>query len=85
VKVRRSIEEQSAGPDLLGDVFAHELIVQQSARQPDGFFVLATLPAIAQDDDHVIKATYTAWRLDAEIGDPIFIAAAARHLTKRGG
>jgi hypothetical protein len=40
--------------------------------------------AVAQDDDHVIKATYTAWRLDTEIGDPAFVAAAARYLTKRG-
>ena len=40
--------------------------------------------AVAQDDDHVIKATYTAWRLDAEIPDPVFATAAARYQKKRG-
>lgn len=40
--------------------------------------------AVAHDDEHVIKATYTAWRLDEEIGDPVFGAAAARYLKKRG-
>ena len=41
--------------------------------------------AVAQDDDHVIKATYTAWRLDSEIGHPVFATAAARYLAKRAG
>jgi hypothetical protein len=41
--------------------------------------------AVTQDDDHVIKATYTAWRLDDEIGDPVFATAASRYLNKRGG
>jgi hypothetical protein len=40
--------------------------------------------AIAQDDDHVIKATYTAFRLDEELDDPVFATAAARYLQKRG-
>jgi hypothetical protein len=37
--------------------------------------------AIANDEEHVIKATYTAWRLDAELNDPIFRTAAHRYLT----
>jgi hypothetical protein len=41
--------------------------------------------AVAHDDDHVIKATYTAWRLNDEIGDPLFATAAARYLKSRGG
>jgi hypothetical protein len=40
--------------------------------------------AAAQDDDHVIKSTFTAWRLDEEISDPVFSAAAGRYLAKRG-
>jgi hypothetical protein len=36
--------------------------------------------AIAQDDEHVIKATYTAWRLDTALHDPIFRTAAKRYL-----
>jgi hypothetical protein len=34
--------------------------------------------AVQQDDDHVIKATYTAWRLSDEIDDPVFATAAMR-------
>jgi hypothetical protein len=41
--------------------------------------------AAAQDDDHVIKSTFTAWHLDEEIGDPVFGAAAGRYLAKHGG
>jgi len=41
--------------------------------------------SVAHDDEHVIKATYTAWRLDNEIGDPVFATAAARFLASRGG
>ena len=40
--------------------------------------------AIRQDDDHVIKATYTAWCLNDEIQDPLFATAAARYQKKRG-
>ena len=39
--------------------------------------------AIDHDDEHVIKATYTAWRLDAELDDPIFRTAAERFLISR--
>jgi Questin oxidase-like len=35
--------------------------------------------AIAHEDEHVIKATYSAWRLDTEISDPLFRTAAARY------
>jgi hypothetical protein len=41
--------------------------------------------AVRHEDEHVIKSTYTAWRLDTEIGDPVFATAAARFLTARGG
>jgi hypothetical protein len=40
--------------------------------------------AVAQDDDHVIKATYTAFRLNEAHDDPVFATAAARYLQKRG-
>lgn len=36
--------------------------------------------AVAQDDDHVIKSTYTAWRLGEELNDPLFGTAAQRYL-----
>lgn len=50
-------------------------------REPTRWDDLLTRAA-AQDDDHVIKSTFTAWRLDEEIGDPVFGAAAARYLAK---
>jgi hypothetical protein len=39
--------------------------------------------AVRQDDEHVIKATYTAWRLDMDLPDPVFRAAANRYLLKK--
>lgn len=38
--------------------------------------------AVAQDDDHVIKSTYTAWRLGEELNDPLFGTAAQRYLER---
>lgn len=38
--------------------------------------------AIAQDDEHVIKAVYAAYRLEQLIGDPVFRVAAARYARK---
>ena len=38
--------------------------------------------AIANDEEHVIKATYTAWRLDAALNDPIFRTAAKRYIDR---
>jgi hypothetical protein len=38
--------------------------------------------AIDHEDEHVIKATYTAWRLDAERPDPVYRAAAAGYIRK---
>ena len=35
--------------------------------------------AVAQDDEHVIKATYTAWREDESLDEPVFRVAAARY------
>jgi hypothetical protein len=40
--------------------------------------------AVRHDDDHVIKATYTAWRLNDEIHDPVFATAATRYQKMRG-
>ena len=37
--------------------------------------------AVAQDDEHVIKSTYTAWRLDCELHDDVYRAAAQRYLS----
>lgn len=37
--------------------------------------------ACAANDEHVIKATYTAWRLDHALNDPVYRTAAARYLT----
>jgi hypothetical protein len=37
--------------------------------------------ACTANDEHVIKATYTAWRLDRDLNDPVYRAAAARYLT----
>jgi hypothetical protein len=39
--------------------------------------------AVAQDDEHVIKATYTAWRLDRAEPDGVYRAAASRYLARR--
>jgi len=50
---------------------------------PDWDELLAV--AVGNDDDHVIKSTYTAWSLDRELNDRIFLVAAARYLVKRGG
>lgn len=38
--------------------------------------------AIANDEEHVIKATYTAWRLDAAMNDPLFRTAAKRYIDR---
>lgn len=38
--------------------------------------------AIEHEDEHVIKATYTAWQLDEEIDDPVFRTAAHRYLVR---
>jgi hypothetical protein len=38
------------------------------------------LDAAAHEDEHVIKATYTAWRLDEALREPIFRAAARRYI-----
>jgi Questin oxidase-like len=54
------------------------LAALRNAAPPDWPPLLAA--AIAHDDEHVIKATYTAWRLDREIGDPVFRTAAMRYL-----
>ncbi len=39
--------------------------------------------AVESDDDHVVKATYTAWCLERAIGDRVFRTAAARYLAAR--
>jgi hypothetical protein len=36
--------------------------------------------AVAHDDEHVIKSTYTAWRLDEALRDPVFRTAARRYI-----
>jgi hypothetical protein len=36
--------------------------------------------AVAHDDEHVIKSTYTAWRLDNALRDPVFRTAARRYI-----
>jgi hypothetical protein len=36
--------------------------------------------AVAHDDEHVIKSTYTAWRLDRALDDGVYQSAAARYL-----
>jgi len=36
--------------------------------------------AVAHDDEHVIKSTYTAWRLDRALHDGVYRTAAARYL-----
>ncbi len=36
--------------------------------------------AVAHDDEHVIKSTYTAWRLDRALHDGVYRSAAARYL-----
>lgn len=35
--------------------------------------------AIVHDDDHVVKATYTAWREDQRLDEPVFRTAIARY------
>jgi len=40
--------------------------------------------AIASNEEHVIKATYTAWRLDAALNEPAYRTAAHRYLNKTG-
>jgi hypothetical protein len=36
--------------------------------------------AVDHDDEHVIKSTYTAWRLDRSLRDAVYRSAAARYL-----
>jgi len=38
--------------------------------------------AVAHDDEHVIKSTYTAWRLDNALRDPVFRTAARRYINQ---
>ncbi len=45
---------------------------------PDWGAMLAA--ATSADDEHIIKATYTAWRLDARYKDSIFRVAAYRYM-----
>jgi hypothetical protein len=56
-------------------------LVSLRAEAPTDWEPLLT-QAIANDEEHVIKATYTAWRLDADMNDPIFLTAAKRYLDK---
>ena len=51
------------------------------AEAPAGWEALLAT-AIAHDDDHVIKSTYTAWRLDRAIRNPIFRTAARRYINQ---
>lgn len=60
-----------------------ERVLDPLRREPTAWADLLARAA-AQDDDHVIKSTFTAWRLDEEIDDPVFGAAAARYLAKHG-
>ncbi|GAC1309416.1 MAG: hypothetical protein NVSMB21_15940 [Vulcanimicrobiaceae bacterium] len=42
------------------------------------------LRASASDDEHVIKAAYTAWTEWSHGGDPLYRLAVARYMTRRG-
>ncbi len=47
---------------------------------PDWDEMLAA--AISDDDEHVIKATYTAWRLDTQRNDALYRVAAYRYMRR---
>lgn len=51
------------------------------AEAPGGWEELLAA-AIAHDDEHVIKSTYTAWRLDRALRNPIFRTAARRYINQ---
>jgi soluble lytic murein transglycosylase-like protein len=49
------------------------------AEAPTGWYELL-VEATAHDDEHVIKSTYTAWRFDETLRDPVFRTAARRYI-----
>jgi hypothetical protein len=49
------------------------------AEAPRGWYELL-VEAVAHDDEHVIKSTFTAWRLDEALRDPVFRTAARRYI-----
>jgi hypothetical protein len=59
-----------------GDV---ALFALRAEAPPDWAPLLAA--ACAADDEHAIKSTYTAWRLDRALDDAVSRTAAARYLT----
>jgi Questin oxidase-like len=59
---------------------APEKLASLRAEAPTDWAPLLT-QAIANEDEHVIKATYTAWRLDTNQNDPIYRTTAHRYLT----
>ena len=51
------------------------------AEAPGGWEELLAA-AVAHDDEHVIKSTYTAWRLDRALRNPVFRTAARRYINQ---
>ena len=51
------------------------------AEAPAGWYEILA-EAVAHDDEHVIKATYTAWRLDTALRDKVFRTAARRYINQ---
>lgn len=49
---------------------------------PRGWYELMS-EAVAHDDEHVIKSTYTAWQLDEALRDPVFRTAARRYIDQQ--
>jgi hypothetical protein len=58
---------------------APDLLATLRAEAPTGWYELL-VEASAHDEEHVIKATYTAWRLDEALREPLFRTAARRYI-----